>query len=172
MSRKGPVIFGCLVVLIGAFVAFVIYESRQPEPAPPHISIDKPTPPKAADTSYLDRNTRRQQDARAVWYGGGNFYRANVIDSKSVYPTGFSAGAFTGPSGTKPQPTTLSYYKTVGIASGAQPSMTADKIQFVYNATCGPTEGKTVADDQSYGYAVQFSIEDAAGKLSPMCLRL
>jgi hypothetical protein len=171
-SKKGPVIFCCILLLIIAFAVFVIYENRQPEPTPSQATTEKLTAPTRADTSYQDRNTRRQKDARAVWYGGGNFFRANTVDSKSVYPTGYSAGAFTGPAGTKPQPATLLYYTTVKVVSGAQPAVTTDKIQFVYNANCGPTEGKAVADNQAYGYAVQYSIEDAAGKLSPMCLRL
>ncbi len=166
---RGAVIFCCVLALIAGFVAFVVYDYNHPE-ANPITAAAKPKAPKPpADNSVLEsENEQRQQDARAVTYGGGNFYRANAY----AYPTAFANGAFTGAAGTKPQSIKLTYYKTVSVASGAQQSVKTDEIRFVYDAACAPSLSATVANKAGYNYVVQYAIQQPDGTFSPQCLKL
>jgi|GEM_PF-2195369 len=167
---KGAVIFCFILLLIIAFIAFVIYESKQPEPLPPKVSVSKPVAPPKQDLSYQARNELRQLDARALTYAGGDFYRHNNL----VYPSAFAAGKVTGGSNAdlKPESLVLKYYKDVSFAEGEQKPMAKDLIRFVYNAACAPSGSATVASSQSYAYVVQTALESADGTFTPQCLKL
>jgi hypothetical protein len=158
-----------MLVLIGGFVAFVWYDYNRPEPDTPVATVEKPKSGEKVDTASLDaENQEREQDARAVTYGAGNFYRANAY----AYPTAYANGAFTGAPGTKPQATKLTYYKTVVITTGAQQPVKTDEIRFVTNAVCAQSLSATVASSDSYAYVVQYSVRLSDGSFSPQCLRL
>jgi hypothetical protein len=168
----GAVVFSCILGLIVAFIAFVIYENGQPQPQPARTAVNMPQKPAVEDTSYEERNTMRSKDARILWYAGGDFYRANFKNSVSVYPQAYASGMLTGADGAKPQKVTFAYYKAVSIVQAAQAGVVKDEIRFVSNASCGPTSGATIADATAFSYVVQYSQEDQKGSFTPACLKL
>ena len=169
---RGPVIFCCLLGLIAAFIAFVIYENSQPQPQAAQSAVKPPQKPAAPDTSYAENNVLRNNDARALWYAGGDFYRTNFVNGVSAYPQHYRDGALTGVDGTKPKKVAFTYYKAADVAEGAQSGVKKDIIRFVFNAACSPTGGDTVLSKQGYDYVIQYSNESQDGSFSPMCLKL
>jgi len=166
---KGAIAFCCLLLFMGGFIAYVVYDYNRPEPGVP-AGIEKPKAPEGPvdDSTLIAENQKRQDNARAVTYGGGNFYRANSY----AYPTAFTNGTFTGPTGTKPQAVKLTHYKTVSIASGAQQPVKTDEIRFVSDAACAPSLSATIANKDSYNYVVQYAIQQPDGSFSSQCLKL
>jgi lipopolysaccharide export LptBFGC system permease protein LptF len=169
---SGAVVFFCILGLIVAFIAFVIYENGQPQPQSAQTAVKAPQKPAALDMSYQERNTLREKDSRALWYAGGDFYRANFKNSVSVYPQAYANGMLTGADGAKPQKVTFAYYKAINIVQGVQAGVIKDEIRFVSNASCGPTSGATIADTTAFSYVVQYSQEDQKGSFTPACLKL